>query len=460
MKVLKLLLWLILLLCLLWISAIFFGPMLIKNATSYLSEGKINLTRVKVSPNLKISAAVVDFSIPTKDGRKQIEGLSRAVSVNWQVESGFELVGKIGPSTLNDYGNVSSANFSLKPISFLDWSNVAVELEFEKLFGNNFELVRGYLTGKFFKSFNGFKGADLFIENIRGETMGASLEAAELDLSMEDFNLSRFPLRPDFKITYSIQQLSSPEIAFKSASVFGEVALTEEGVVFTVTANKPHLERQQLKADFMTLSSSYSFSTKAIDDALKFSISEIQSNDPPFQIKRYSGFLTATNSGFTHAGRAIILQQDLKNDRYFVGQIEDGILDVKLTSSITPGSIKLEGKGVLTLNNVDDFSASVSTKSFHLGKNIFDCIRQKCQLESLEAEYGVVVSDTSLSGDLKCERSGCFTRPTKHVLQTDNTNRFFQALREVRTFSPLLLPVAYLIISGGEAVGDGHLVKF
>ena len=61
---------------------------------------------------------------------------------------------------------------------------------------------------------------------------------------------------------------------------------------------------------------------------------------------------------------------------------------------------------------------------------------------------------------LKCEKTGCFGRPSRHVLQIDDTNRFFKALSNSGILSPLIIPIAYLAISGGQAVGDGHILNF
>ena len=61
MKIVNFILWPVFLFCLLWLSAIFFGPVLVRNAISYFSEGRIELTRVEVTPMLKISADAVDF---------------------------------------------------------------------------------------------------------------------------------------------------------------------------------------------------------------------------------------------------------------------------------------------------------------------------------------------------------------------------------------------------------------
>jgi hypothetical protein len=114
----------------------------------------------------------------------------------------------------------------------------------------------------------------------------------------------------------------------------------------------------------------------------------------------------------------------------------------------------------LSLEGVDDFNASVSVESSLPEVDIFDCFEAKCGVEFLEAKYDIFVSDFALNGTLKCSEIDCLNRPITHVVQTDNTNEFFQALSEIGILSPLSLPIAYMAVSGGEVVGDGHVLNF
>lgn len=460
MKALKFILWPTLLFCLVWIGAIFFGPSLISSATTYLSKGRVNLTRVDVSPKLKISVALVDFALPLKGQGVGLDGVARAITIDWRFKNGFEIFGNIGPLSLKERGTISSGNFTLTPTSMSDWSDLTVQLDLDKLVGPNFELEQVEFAGKFYKSLQHLRDAELVISKIRGDLIGASFEAVSLRFMADHYQIARPLSQQNLQMAYSLQSLALPSNTFRSSLIEGDVKLLDGEVVFELSAADAELIEQGLTAKSISLTSRQSLLSDAAERAWNFSISDIVSKDPAVNIEKYSGVVTPTSSGISHRGRATISKVEMKTNQYFIGQIGNGILDVELISRKLPSKIDIKANGALTLDEVEDFSASISITSSLAGVGILDCINKKCVLGPLSAGYRVVASGSSLAGSLECEKADCLNHSKQHVLRTDNTNKFFQALSGIGLLNPLSLPVAYLAISSGEAVGDGHILKF
>ena len=460
MKILKAILWPILIFGLVWISAILFGPPLITTAASYFSDGSVKLTRVEVSPKLSVSAAAVDFNLFPLVDEAGLIGVARAVSVNWKIKNGFELVGKIGPTKLKEKGFLSSASFTLKPRSFIDWREVDLILEFEQLDLNSFEFERGRFTATLNNALHQLNDIDIFLPKFSGELAGNLFEATALKIKMDRHDIDLRRIQKDSEITYSLKQIVIPKIAFEGIKIKGDMTLFDEELLFRLAASDAELTRKGIKAESLILSFKHPLSSEVFDGLWEFAISKIELKSPAIKIENYSGQLASKASGVTHSGRATIPKLELKSDKYFIGNIENGILDFNLISHAFPKRTDIEGRAVLTLRDVDGFSATGLIKTSLSQSDILDCIIFNCSFGTTKADYQITASGSSLKGNFMCEETDCFTRPKKHVLQTDNTNNFFQALSSTGILSPLTLPIAYLAITSGKASGDGHILNF
>jgi hypothetical protein len=460
MKTLNFILWPILLFCLLWLGAIFFGPALVRNATSYFSEGRVELARVEVTPTLQINADVVDFVLPSMAGGKNLEVVSRALSIDWRVQGGFEIIGVIGPSSLKDRGTIGSANFTIRPTSVRDWSVVDIKLDFQNLAGGSFDVLRGAFSGKVTESFKTLKDVELVFPKVLGKVGNNPFQADALNVSVDRYTIGQSLTLQNLNTTLNTKQFVFPKGGLKASSIKVGLNISGGAADYKFLASGVHFDQYNLKAKSIALTSSHLLSESAFYGAGEFSVSDIVSKAPALNIENYSGNFKIAPAGISHNGKAIISALELKTDQYFIGQIENGILDVVVTSLVMPEKINLKGRVGLSLEGVDDFNASVSVESSLPEVDIFDCFEAKCGVEFLEAKYDIFVSDFALNGTLKCSEIDCLNRPITHVVQTDNTNEFFQALSEIGILSPLSLPIAYMAVSGGEVVGDGHVLNF
>lgn len=443
-------------------SAIFFGPALLSTATSYFSEGRVKLTRVKVSPSLRVDLAVVDFALPPTTGKKGLVGSSRAVSIDWKIREGFKLVGTIGPSSIKDRGSIAFTNFTMEPNSLFDWSEVNVQINFEQLLGFNFEIATGSLTGTIIKSFQDLKDVDLIFPKVFGGVANTSLEVDELSITMDHFTIGKPLSQQNSEINYSFKRIIVPEKIFEGSSVYGDIKLLKGEAIFELFASDVKLARNGVKAKFLSIASKRSLSAEAFDGTWELAISDIISKSPLANIKNYSGDFKVSSSAITHKGRAVISKLELKTDQYLLGQIDNGILDVDVAGHVLPSSIDVKGRALMTLNEVDGFDAGVSIVSLISNFEFLSCIFRKCSVnvDVLEANYYINSLGFSLTGNLKCEEVDCFNRPRFHRLQTDNTNEFFQALSKIGILNPIAVPVIYYAVSSGEIVGDGHVLNF
>lgn len=443
-----------------WASAIFFGPSLITSVTSYLSGGKVNLTRVKVSPNLKISSSVVDIILPFSAGGRDLSSTSRAFSINWEIENGFEIVGNIGPSKLQKYGTLASADFRLKPISLFDWSEIYLQLELKQLKGPGFQFLRGDFNGTFTEAFQNLKDAELEISKVHGEVLSKISKADSLSFTLDLYKIAEPLIQQNSQLTYRFQNFLMPEIAFDLSELHGGIKLSEGEGSFSLSATEARLGEKFLKAESITLSSRSLPPFNYLKSSWDFSISEVVSQNPAVVIKNYSGSVTPTSLGVSHSGKAVISRLELEVDQYVLGEIEDAIFDVDISSNVLTSEASIKGRGALTLNQVEDFSATFSFEALLPEVNISECFDRTCKISDLEADYRIKSSGSSLEGNLKCDKTDCLSGAAQHVMQTDNTNKFFQGLLNANILNSISMPIAYFAISGGEVVGEGHVLNF
>ena len=460
MKLIKFILWPILLLCLAWTGAIFFGPSLIAGSASYFSEGKVILTRVKVSPKLVISASTVKFELPSESHGKNVRGNSRALMIDWKIRNGFELFVNIGPSTLEKHGTLSSAKVTLKPTSIFNWSEANLKIKFEQLEGPSFDLKQGSLSGELVNSFQDIKDVELVLPESRLLIEGTPLTATESNIKVDYYELKKLLNQQNLKVEYLSKNIKFSEGLFEISSVEGDMMLSNGAVVFNSLGTNAKLGKQGLQAETLSWTSRHLLSAGAFGGTWEFSFFDIVSKVPISKVAKYSGKLTFTNSRIEHRGRALISDLELKTDQYFLGQIKDAVLDVDIDSHSLPSRTDVDGNAMLSFNRIDDLSAKISIGLSFFASGLFNCFDFKCGVEAVNADYEVLASGASLSGNLKCEKTGCFGRPSRHVLQIDHTNRFFKALSNSGILNPLTIPIAYLAISGGQAVGDGHILNF
>ena len=68
MRLLKFVLWIMLLACITWGAAIVLGPTVISHAVAAYFGDAVKVKRLNVSPALEVSAAAVEFDFPARDG--------------------------------------------------------------------------------------------------------------------------------------------------------------------------------------------------------------------------------------------------------------------------------------------------------------------------------------------------------------------------------------------------------
>lgn len=460
MKVLKFILWPILLFCIVWIGAIFFGPTLISSATSYFSDGKVNLTRVKISPKLEVSVAVVDFAAPLGPDGRDLNGVLRALKVDWKIKNGFEVIGSIGPSSLVERGTVSSTSFRLEPASILDWSEVNVQLEFEQLVGTSFGMERGRFIGKLTNGSQDLKDVELVLQKIHGGSGENFFQSAASRVTLEHYQIRQPINNQKLDIEYSLQDIAFPEIALTAGLAEGDLSLLKGDVLVNALLADIKLTKQHVKANALNLSIKHVLSADNFEGVLEFSFSEVASKDPAISIEKYSGYVTATASSISHSGQAVVSKLELETNELFIAEIDKSILDFTLDSWALPSGTGVKGQVLLTLEEATDFKASAVFETSLSEINPIKCIRTRCNYGNLGAQYKIVASEASLLGNLTCSRADCFNQSVQHEVQTDDTNKFFEAVSLMGIVSPLVLPLAFIAISNGEPVGDGHLVRF
>ena len=335
-----------------------------------------------------------------------------------------------------------------------------MELDFKQLEGATFEVDRGEFTGNLVNRLHDLQDFELDAPTVRGELFGTAFEASDLNIKIDQQKLL-YPFRKqNSHVVYSLQKLNVPQLSSESSKIEGTFKVLNGDATLDISATDFQFGPQQIRAKSVKGFFEKSLSAGASGESLKFSVSGIEHKAMDTQIENYSGNLSVSPAGFSHTGRAVISKLELKTDQYFIGQIDSGNFDIVLKGNTFPSRMDIFGQGILTLEETPDFSFVISVETAVLAADILNCFKQGCPFGELEADYRMSASGSSLTGNAKCEHADCLNLNTHHVLQTDNTNKFFQAVANMGIFSPLALPLAYMAVSNGEVAGDGHILNF
>ena len=134
MRLLKLILYSILISCVLWGSAIALGPLLISKLVYLYHGNAIKLSRVTVSPKLQLKIGHIQFNEAVFGSSPPVSGSSRSFVLDWAFLISKPFVSMtIGPSELNQVGRFESVSMKIVPLERLSFTELLIDFESENL---------------------------------------------------------------------------------------------------------------------------------------------------------------------------------------------------------------------------------------------------------------------------------------------------------------------------------------
>ena len=456
MRVLKLFLWITLATCIAWGSTIVLGPALISRALNATFAGSFEINRLDVSPKLQITASFIKFNIPGNKGLIPFEGFVRGVDLSWQIEDGFTLTAKLGPSRIESVGALKAATIKLTPRGLFDWSSAELVATLSSLTVGHAIANQVDITAGLSDNLESLKTAVMTAQGVKNE---------RVDISAEKFILSF----SDLDLTSSIEQQVIPFNLDISGSLTGAAGhahgvnlsgeLRSPDVAFDISVEKANFDDFEVAVDKFSASSTYNLVSMQLGPASSVSVARITAERARLNIVDHSGEIRFVENQILTTGNMIIESLELKSGATFLANVSDATLQYE-------GSIQknADEEHPLTVDAkihvTDDLQIVSSLDALLIASDLVRCIAKNCAVVNSSIRYLVQLPSANLTGESYCEVGFCLPDQMRHSVKTDNTDVFFAELAAERIFSPLIIPLAYYAVRGSSPIGLGHRLDF
>ena len=456
MRLLKFFLWITLLVCVAWGSAIFLGPTLIHRSVAIYLGDAVKIQRLNVSPALEVSAAAVEFDFPARDGAPAVRGVSRGVTFDWSFDEVIKFDLGIGPTRVEGIGFVASAGLSLKPNSNFDWAGMRLEGNFEGGGVGPHSAELGRLS------------ADL--DALNQVALGIKIEAERFTTEVGGL----VALVPVAVATVSEIQLGAPiaaqvvDLKFQlpeGATYAGANLMSATGgghfkaglIDFEVTGSNFVGAAAGIGIENFNVSAAFDVVDKLLGRTIDFELENISAELFDGSIENYAGKIMHGDGNFSHAGSGRIGSLAMRSGENYIGEVSGSEFKLKLTATVYEAS-ETAIRGVAEIGLTQNFDLAVAVNAAAAAPA--ECLGEGCSVSDVLVEYVASVPGGKLVGSSSCQKSTCLLDHFSHTLQTDDTDKFFEGVGAARVFSPLAVPLAYAAMQRGVPSGRGHRLEF
>ena len=456
MRVLKLFLWITFATCIAWGSTIVLGPGLITRALNATFAGSVEINRLDVSPKLQITASFIKFDIPGNKGSIPFAGFVRGVDLSWQIEDGFALTAKLGPSRIEGVGALEAVTIKVTPKGLFDWSSAELVATLSSLTVGHAIANQVDITAGLSDNLGSLKTAVMTAQGVKNE---------RVDISAEKFILSF----SDLDLTSSIEQQVIPFNLDISGSLTGAAGhahgvnlsgeLRSPYVAFGISVEKANFDDFEVAVDNFFASSTYNLASMKLGPASSISAARITAERARLNIVDHSGEIRFVENQILTTGTMIIESLELKSGATRLANVSDATLQYE-------GSIQknADEEHPLTVDAkihvTDDLQIVSSLDASLIASDLVRCIAKNCAVVNSSIRYLVQLPSANLTGESYCELGFCLPDQMRHSVKTDNTDVFFAELAEEKIFSPLIIPLAYYAVRGSSPIGLGHRLDF
>ena len=458
MRLLKFFLWITLLACITWGAAIFIGPTVInRTVTAYFGDS-VKLQRLDVSPALEVSAAAVEFDIPSRDGAPAVRGVSRGVFLDWSFEEVLTLHLELGPTRVEGLGFISSASLSFMPISNSDWSGLTLQGTFgEGSFGPH-GLELGRLSADLDTVNQVASDIQFDVENITIDVNGlkSHVPMAVMTVNKIKAGVAIAAQASDLEVQL-LEGATYAGADLKSASLKGRL---NSGILnFDVFGSELAIPYADIILGTFNVSATFDIIRKMFGPNFEFSLEDVNAKTFGASIGHYSGKVTHQRRNFSHNGSGKIDSLTLRSGDNFLGEVNDTDFKFEFSSTAREDS-QTSLRGATEINLTEDFVFAIAADASVEEAKFLRCLVKSCLFSEITAKYMANVSEGRLLGSSYCAEGPCEFNTFRHKLRTDDTDKFFEGVSVSRIFSPLVVPFAYAAMKRGVQSGRGHILEF
>lgn len=453
MRVLQLLMMTMLAGCVVWASAIFFGPWALMRYIESRSGDAIEVSGLKVTPKLTVTATRIQMS----DGGAVIASL-RGVEVDWRLLRGDEpavLISvanggfqrSISVEDLNVIVTQTENGYPLKvsgtAVRASDPNSVsAVDVKFDAYTDHDFQFVRH------FRATTG---------NIVSE-IPAIFTASNSQFEIQQIDLNTNLSQQDVSGRAELKNFETMEPGLTSPQLDIDFNLSDGLMILVGSARELNHDKSDAIISDLTGSIEFDISRLLLAGPINLAIDDFSWDQ--FRLKNIKAVTSVSEEQVSVLLEGASLGNELTLGERYVGRAPDGSFRAEIDVLGYKGDLKLSGGAMLTaVGEPVVLDLSFEGVVTDVAKP-FACFRDACYLNNVIYEYVLSVAGETLSGVSRCLEATCSMAARAHNLTTSNTHKFFGNLQSMKLISPLILGAAYAKMLNGVAVSSGHEINF
>lgn len=457
MLALKLILYVISTLSLLWAGLIFVGPTVIKSLVSTYSNNQFVASNVIVTPRLDIKISRLDFELRGDKNKIQRRGFSRSVDIVWSFSKYRPFVDvKVGPTLIDNIFSVD--NFVIQTPSFasVDFEEIILNAAVHNLetqsFGNaeklNLEATYQTNTGL-------IRDLSFYISSVDFSSR-KSLVSEGLFAKITELN-PKVPLYDQpIMLEVSADLFDSIKYNANFRNLAGLLIVDGDEIEFKIDAQPYNFMKMERSLSQLKIKGKYS--KTAFLENLQIQMLD-KSSGVVFQ-NNLSISLNASNikaDAYDLQILGSVKPFDLVINEKFVGQIPESKFQINMdinTSELEINAIpEVEIKNLYGPNIGGN--GQLRAKINDLEK-LFNCLELECILLNLDFDYKFTEGQQWFRGSSACYSPPCNLSNMSHTFSTSNTAEIFSVINQSRFLNPLYSIYLYSFIIAGDKVGNGH----
>ena len=466
MRLLKLTLYTVLMLCIIWGATVALGPKALLFLVERQVGSKLKITNLKISPQLEITASRIDFKNISLGATEEVIGYARAVSLSVDDFLVMKPIirASLGPTKINGSTGFNSLTFAVKPnlsdLNSLGFDIVASSFNVD----GSAEVESIEASGKFLReqmSVENFVftinelGLDGYKTTSIGQINGG---AAQLTFADRSF------YTPDLKLDLKNIYLGDGQLQSDSVSVSGTVGADYFQIFLKANNFQPpdksfHIGQFLVGIEGKNLSL---FDWQSITAELgELTIYQPRFSDEAVSFSGVYSVIENMGDGFVSIkAEGLTDEIEIINNSSFIADLpgmEFKIWSADLIDTNRP-SIPLSFGIRTDVENGMNASGSVLLKISE--PKLKGCFIASCGIEDVSWTYEIVVDGEPLRGASRCFSNGCSDSSARHSLETLNTEKLFSIISKKNFLNPFVLALVYREFISSPKVGTGHLLEF
>lgn len=434
------------------------GPSLINRLLDVAYGERVVVRRLDVSPNLVVSAALVEIDLITEKRTIGERILVRGPILSWDFDGGLVIRLNTGPIRVDDTAYLQSLDATFSPnrlfsLSEVDAMVAVTALGTDYISAETFEL-KSKIVGEFTK-----------LENISLNAFGVTYKLADdaLNVPVVTARLSPVTLEKPMETQYLDTEFIAPSGIEHSEVRIGNAefqAVLNSGLVdMELHLGDLAFPQLDIAANSANVSSQFDVSEAAFGPTWHFNAETISASTLELILSKYQGSVTIRDDEIGHTGTGNIDRFPLKMAGNYLGEIVNSDLSVQATArKLTQKSSEVSMSASLQAST--SLQMSISAETELLSPTALSCMDKTCKIRNGKAAYLISTPNSELLGVSECGDDACRPGSAKHRLATKNTDVFFEELTGAKVFSPLMLPLLYMGMKRGVPQHQGHVLEF